>query len=190
MAATRMVAVAIGVALAGIACAPTTCPGCGNPDLDAASTAIPGSPSPGAESPGPDPSETPRPPGSPSPSATPRAAHRNTIIIAVRDNFIGFEHRVKGEGSWRPATDGGPAVFVGDLVIFENRDSRLDHSWVNEADPARGLEEGALFDSGPLAPGERYRWLAQVDPGDYRYKDGEVPYRAAVGPLRVLDAGA
>ena len=190
MAATRALAAALGVVLAGIACAPTTCVGCENPDLDAAPTTISGSPSPDAGSPRPDAGATPRPAASPSASATPPTVHRNTIVIAVRDNFIGFEYRVKGEDRWRPATDGGPAVFVGDLIIFENRDLQgLEHSWVNEADETRGLDEGSLFDSGPLEPGERYRWVARVAPGDYRYRDGVVPYRAAVGPLRVLAGG-
>ena len=110
----------------------------------------------------------------------------NTIIIAVRDNFTGFEYKLPDKKGWTPATDGGPAAFVGDTIIFKNMDSEgFNHSWVNEA--GGGFKEGKLFDSGTLKPGQQFTWEVTDDPGEYRYKDGVVPYRAAVGPLVILE---
>lgn len=114
----------------------------------------------------------------------------NTIIIAVRNNFDGFEYKQSDSNKWSSAFDGGPAVRVGDTIIFKNMDSEgNDHGWVNEADSSRGIEEGALFDSGRLKVGKQYTWVVEIDPGDYRYKDSAVPYRAAAGPLRVIARG-
>ena len=115
-------------------------------------------------------------------------AKGNTIIIAVRSNFEGFEYKQPDSG-WKPATDGGPAAFVGDTIIFKNMapagEQPPTHGWQNEA--FGPYKAGELFDSGPLKPGESYTWVVDVEPGQYAYRDSSVPYRSAQGPMQVIE---
>lgn len=125
------------------------------------------------------------PPATTEPTPSEKPVPVNRIIIAVRSNFEGFEYKQPDIG-WKPATDGGPAVFVGDIIIFKNMDSEgFAHGWQNEAVDGYGV--GELFDSGKLQPGEQYRYVVELEPGQYPYKDSSVPYRAAQGPMQVYE---
>lgn len=77
------------------------------------------------------------------------------------------------------ATSGGQfqprvaRVPAGSVVRFVNRDSK-----------ARSVvSDNSVFDSGPIAPGGKWDWVAQ-GAGQYNYSDGTRPY--AVGTIDVV----
>lgn len=68
-------------------------------------------------------------------------------------------------------------VYQTDIIIFENLDKTSKHSWTEKASGA--------WDTGQLKYGETYRFVVDLKPGKYYWKDTVVPYIFG-GPLEVL----
>ena len=122
-----------------------------------------------------------------SPSPTPEPIKGDVIIVAVRDNNLGFEWKHPDLGWLDVHTWGGPSVFVGDIIEFRNLDpqTHIVHGFRNE--PTGKYDKGELFDTGKLANGKKKRITIDFAPGEYFYDDPGVTYRATSGPLCVFD---
>ena len=86
-----------------------------------------------------------------------------TYTIVIRNQYDQYEPAEK-------------RVYQSDIIIFKNLDKTHTHSWT---------EKNGAWDSGELKYGETYRFVVDLKPGKYYWKDTSVPYIAG-GPLDVL----
>jgi plastocyanin len=102
-------------------------------------------------------------------STAPPATQPPTTQAAAPAVEVSINSDTTSGGQFQPRVAQVPA---GATVRFVNKDS-VARSVVSDA---------GVFDSGPIAPGATWDWVAQ-GAGDYNYSDGTRPY--AVGTIQV-----
>lgn len=123
----------------------------------------------------------------PSPTKTEPAFKPNTYTILIRGQNNFYEWTGPGVKGYRQADQGGPRVFVGDIIIFKNMDERnLEHSWSSGYPTDKDF--GKVFDSGLIESGKQYKWSVANKPGCYYYSDENVQYISG-GPLQIVERG-